>query len=93
MTINDCIKKNGIQVDCDHPIGTRWGEVTVAFENSQTGSYDETSFDVSDPLTNDGNHELGVLFKDFCKENQIKSNTVTAIILTKAAETYEELIA
>ena len=93
MTIKECIKTNGIQLDCEHPIGTRWAEVIVAFENSQTGTYDETSFDVENVLTKEGSRELGDLFKDFCKENQFKSNTVTAIVVTKTAPTYDELVA
>ena len=83
--------KNGITINCD--IGLhRWGEMTVYFHNTVDNREDSTSFDVKDPLCPSGLDELNALYKDFCKEEKISTNTVSEISLDHTAETYDELI-
>ena len=83
--------KNGITINCDvEP--HRWGNVTVSFFNTVDNREDSTSFDVENPLCPSGLEELNALYKDFCKEEKIPTNTVSVISLEHTAETYDELI-
>lgn len=83
--------KNGIVINCN--IGLhRWGAVTVSFFNTADNREDSTSFDVENPLCPSGLEELNALYKDFCKEEKIPTNTVIAISLEHTAETYDELM-
>ena len=93
MNIKQFLKKNGYETECDVDPYTVWVEVIVAFTNSSTGADDETSFDVQHPFTENGKNELSDLFRDFCKEEGIKNNTVTGIVITNTAQTYNELVA
>lgn len=92
MTVKECIKTSGIEVTCTvtHHI---WGEVVVYFWNKADSCEDSVSFDVKTPLTRDGSTELERLYKDFCKENRNPANTVKGIVLSRVAETYDELVA
>lgn len=90
MTIIECIKDQGVLVDCDTNIH-RCGSVEVFFYNPVDDVDDSTSFDIMDPLGKDGHAELHNLFREFCKENHFPSNTVIAVHLTCVAETMEEL--
>ncbi len=90
MTITKAAK-NGITINCDvEP--HRWGEMTVYFHNTADNREDSTSFDVENPLCPSGLEELNALYKDFCKEEKIPTNTVSKISLDHTAETYDELI-
>ena len=83
--------KNGITINCDvEP--HRWGDVTVFFYNTANKREDSTSFDVENPLCPSGLEDLNALYKDFCKEEKIPTNTVREISLEHTAETYDELI-
>ena len=85
MTIKQCIKKKGWQIDCDSKLG-RYMSVDIGFVNSD-GKDDETQFDIKAYDVD----ELDNLFADFCKENGFKKNTVYSICIVKIADTIEEL--
>lgn len=88
MTVNQYIKKHGWSVECDLSNPHRFQTVDISFENKEAlNGLDETEFDI--PSYNV--KELSVLFKDFCKENNLKSNTVRNIRIVAAAETLQEL--
>jgi hypothetical protein len=91
MNVKQYLKKNGYEATCVLEPDSIWTEVIVAFENSETGKLDETSFDISNPLTEAGRNELSDLFDVFCKENGLKANKVTAIIIAHMARTKDEL--
>lgn len=84
MTIRQCIKKNGWQLECETE-GCRAMSVDVDFFNGTTN--DETQFDI----TAYNADELAELFKEFCKENGYPYNRVTSITIVKAAGTMDEL--
>jgi hypothetical protein len=86
MTVIGYIEKNGWNVDVDGHIGTCWN-VDIGFVNSENRCDDETEFSIS---AFDAN-ELEELFVDFCKENQINSNTVTYVSVVEMADSFEEL--
>ena len=90
MTIQKAAK-TGITVNCDAE-PHRWGEMTVFFYNTADDREDSTSFDVENPLCPSGIEELNALFKNFCKEEKIPTNTVSAITLDHTANTYDELM-
>ena len=92
MTIHECIRKNGILINCEVTLH-RFGEVEVFFYNTADEREDSTTFDIRDPLCKKGEAELASLFKDFCKENGIPVNTVESLQLNCVAETYDELTA
>ncbi len=83
--------KNGITINCDAK-PHRWGDVTVFFYNTANKREDSTSFDVENPLCPSGLDELNALYKDFCREENIPTNTVSEICLEHTAETYDELM-
>ena len=88
MTINQYIKKHGWSVECDLSKPYRFQTVDVSFENEEAMiGLDETEFDI--PAYNV--KELSTLFKEFCKENGLKSNTVINIRIVAAASTLGEL--
>ena len=92
MTIQECVKKKGIVRECEVK-PHRFGEIEVFFYNTADDREDSTAFDVADPLTKAGEAELKSLYRDFCKENGIKADTVEALQLNCVAETYDELTA
>ncbi|WP_026497872.1 hypothetical protein [Butyrivibrio sp. WCD2001] len=85
MTIKECIKAKGILIDCE-VVPHRCGNVEVFFLNTADGAEDSTNFDVQWPLTKVGAAELESLYKEFCRENKIKTNTVELIQLNSVAE-------
>lgn len=88
MTLNECIKKRGLQIE----VGSLkvWQSVDVCFINSN-GQEDETQFDVKHIGTKPGNDELEELFNTFCNENGFSNSTVQSITVVKSANSYEEL--
>ncbi len=81
MTIKQCIKKNGWNLECELPIGYRAVDVDVAFTNN--GSADETQF------TLQGFHDteiskLDELYTGFCKCENIPRNTVVSVSVVNA---------
>lgn len=82
MTIKQCIKKRGWGTDIDLNVPHRSMEVDIVFMNDE-GREDETEFCINAYDVN----ELDELFTEFCKENGLKRNTVTNIIIVR---TYEE---
>lgn len=87
MTIKQCIRKNGINYEVDEI--RRYLAVDVDFIG-EDGREDETQFDVS---ISNMEAELDELFKDFCRDEHIKRNTVTGISVVASADTPEELVA
>lgn len=76
MTIKQCIKENGWQIDADNEGNiNRSMDVDIDFENN--GIMDETQF----RITSYDVEELSGLFADFCKENNISANTVESITI------------
>ena len=88
MNIGECIKEKGWQMEVDSL--KRYQSVDVAFINSD-GLEDETEFDITGAGTKDGEKELTSLYKDFCKENGFKTNTVLSVTVVASADTKEEL--
>ena len=92
MTIKQCEKEKGMEIACVTNLYVyRWGEIEVNFFDPNENREDSTSFDVHMPLGLDGLCELIGLYEDFCKENNIPSNTVESLVLTHVAETYDDL--
>ena len=79
MTIKQCINKNGWQVDIDTSQPYRSMDVNVNFNND---GLDETQFIINSYDVD----ELTKLFLEFCKENNIRQNTVTSITIVKVHE-------
>lgn len=88
MTIKQCIKEKGWIMEVAKI--KRFQSVDVAFINNE-GKEDETEFDISGACTDAGEKELTSLYNVFCKENGMKNNTVLAVMVTRSADTYEEL--
>ena len=88
MTIRECIRKKGWQVEVDNL--KRYQTVDVDFVNAD-GMEDETQFDICGAGTKDGIKELEELFSDFCRADNFETNTVTGVIIVASAETKEEL--
>lgn len=88
MTIKEYVKKYGMQMEVDHL--KLYQSVDIDFINSE-GMEDETQFDIANAATKSGIAELNDLFKQFCKENGFKTNTVTGITIVKSANTRKEL--
>lgn len=88
MTIKQCIKEKGWIMEVAEL--KRFQSVDVAFINNE-GKEDETEFDISGAGTDAGAEELAGLYDVFCKENNIKNDTVLAVIVTQTADTYEGL--
>lgn len=90
MNIREFLQKKGINVETRKCL--RWSNVDVCFISSE-GVEDEVQFTIESALTKKGKEELIELYEDFCRENSLKSNTVTGIHLVQTAFTMEELIA
>ncbi len=88
MTIKQCIKEKGWIMEVAEI--KRFQSVDIAFINNE-GKEDETEFDISGACSDAGTEELAGLYDDFCKENEIKNNTVLAVIVAKSADTCEDL--
>lgn len=88
MTVKECIKQNGIQMETDE-LG-KYQTVDVGFINAD-GLEDEVQFDIGFIGTKAGAEELEILFSDFCRENGFPKNKVTSVTVVKSADTYEEL--
>ena len=88
MTIKECIKKHGLQMEVDEL--KRYQTVDVCFVNSD-GQEDETEFNVRYMGTKQGEQELTNLFKEFCKENGFKTNTVLSVTVVKNSDVFKEL--
>lgn len=89
MTIRDYIKKNGWRVEVTGPLD-RYQIVHILFLN-ENKCEDEVSFDVKGAATVSGMEELEGLWKDFCKENLYKENSILEISIVAAAPTKKEL--
>lgn len=89
MTIRECIKKNGWQIEVAGPL-KRFQSVDIDFVNSD-GLDDETQFDISGAGTTSGIQRLSELFSVFCKENGFKTNSVMSIAIVHVADTKEKL--
>lgn len=88
MTINQYTKKYGWSQECDLSKPHRFQTIDVSFENEEAlNGLDETEFDI--PSYNV--KELATLFKEFCKENGVKANSVRNIRIVAAASTLNEL--
>ncbi|WP_097006515.1 hypothetical protein [Lacrimispora amygdalina] len=79
MTIKQCISKNGWQINTDTSQPYRSMDVSVNFNN---GGLDETQFTINSYNVD----ELTKLFLEFCKENNIRQNTVTSITIVRVYE-------
>lgn len=88
MNIKECIQKNGLQIEVDEL--KQCQSVDIVFINSD-GMEDETEFDVYAVNTQAGERELSELFEGFCKEHRFKSDTVSAVIVVKSADTMGDL--
>lgn len=80
MTINQCIKDRGWQMESSTATPYRSMDVNIGFIND--GNADETQFHVNAYDVN----ELERLFSDFCKENNTPKNTVTSITIMQLYE-------
>lgn len=89
MTIHECIKKKHGWVS---EVGElkRFQTVDICFINAE-GKEDETEFDICGAGTNVGMTELEELYKNFCHEIAIKTNTVIGVYIVAAADTKKEL--
>ena len=83
MTVKECIKQKGWQQETSTS-GSRFMDVDIAFCNQSM--LDETEFTIHSFDTN----ELSKLYEEFCKENKIPKNTVTAVIIVKSYKKYPE---
>lgn len=88
MDIKECIRKNGLQIEVGEL--KQCQSVDIVFTNSDRIE-DKTEFDVYAVNTRAGECELSELFEGFCKENRFKSDTVSAVIVVKSADTVEDL--
>ena len=84
MTVKECIKKNGWNVQ-ENP-QKAWN-VDIGFINSETELEDETEFSICAYDEDD----LQDLFEEFCKENKISSDTVIYVSVIQTANDFEEL--
>lgn len=75
MTIKQCIRRNGVNYEIGYI--RQYLSVDVCFIG-EDGREDETQFDVS---ASNMEAELDELFKDFCRDEHIKRNTVTGIVI------------
>lgn len=89
MTIKNAVKKGklGAQLYYSTPL-CRAMIVHVCFLNNEKQE-DETSFDLM--INKNAINELDELYTEFCKENDLKRNTVTSITVVATAETMEDL--
>lgn len=85
MTVKEFVEKEGWYVE-GNTKPSRVQAVNVSFVNSD-GRDDETQFDIRAYDVS----ELSALFKDFCKENGFKDDTVTRVSIVAMAESEEEL--
>ena len=86
MTVKQWIKKHNWHSECNHTTGAVMN-VDISFINSD-GHEDETEFSIRSFDVN----ELSELFRDFCKENNFKCNTVTNICIVETANSFETLL-
>ncbi len=80
MTVKQCVKEKGWQIESDTEILYRSMDVSIGFENN--GVVDETQFHINVYDVN----ELTELFSEFCKENNVPKNTVTSITVVQLYE-------
>lgn len=89
MTIKSAIKKGKLRAQlCYSTPLYRAMIVHVDFINAEKRE-DETSFDLM--ANKNAINELDELYTEFCKENDLKRNTVTSITVVATAETMEKL--
>lgn len=89
MTIKNAVKKGkiGAQLCYSTPL-CRAMIVHVDFINAEKRE-DETSFDLM--ANENAINELDELYTEFCKENNLKQNTVTSITVVATAATMDDL--
>lgn len=89
MTIKNAVKakKIGAQLCYSTPL-CRAMIVHVGFFNNEKQE-DETSFDLM--INKNAINELDELYTEFCKENDLKRNTVTSITVVATAATMDDL--
>lgn len=80
MTIKQCIRKKGWQLYADTSQSYRSMDVDVDFKNE--GVLDETQFHINAYNEN----ELTELFTEFCKENNLRRNTVVSVNIVQVYE-------
>lgn len=85
MTINECIKKHGWNMECEQH-SCRWMCVEVSFLDNRKLP-DEVSFDIR-AYDKD---ELAKLYENFCRENGFPINTVEMVTISAMAATHEIL--
>lgn len=85
MTVNECIKQHGWNIETNIGIGDKVASVNVGFDNN--GREDETQFDI----TILDSEELQKLFEEFCKEEGCKADSVLYVDVVAAAPTFDEL--
>lgn len=89
MTIKNAVKAGKIGAHlCYSTSLCRAMIVHVCFLNNEKQE-DETSFDLM--INKNAINELDELYTEFCKENDLKRNTVTSITVVATAETMEKL--
>lgn len=89
MTIKNAVKagKIGAQLCYSTPL-CRAMIVHACFLNNEKQE-DETSFDLM--INKNAINELDELYAEFCKENDLKRNTVTSITVVATAATMDDL--
>lgn len=85
MTIKKSIATHGWQAECDTQ-GSRSMDVQVAFLNGTV--IDETEFCIRSYDV----EELNALFRDFCRENRLPSNTVAGVYIVRAYDVLPEYV-
>ena len=81
MTIQQAC--GNVIVECEVPREGYFKCETTVFYDCPTDDFTETSFDIAaDPRTRDFGRKLGELWGDFCKSNNIRKNSVTAVVVT-----------
>lgn len=85
MTVNECIKQNGWNIETNIGIGDKVASVNVGFDNN--GREDETQFDI----TILDSEELQKLFEGFCKEEGCKADSVLYVNVVASAPAFDEL--
>ena len=87
-SIENFLKTSGFQMEVEEL--KVYQIVHVEFINAYELE-DETSFDIRQIGTKAGNQQLVELYKDFCKDNNMKDNNVLQITVVASADTKEDL--
>lgn len=85
------LKGNKIQTECEIHTGDIWQSVDIDFLNDKK-KLEETSFDVAQVLSKNGQSVLSQLFDDFCIENNFSHPEIVSITVVKSAWTYMDIM-